>query len=94
MAFVYPAHELTALLAELRKVGLEPKRVCFVHATRDDPARVALVLAMPAKKGGLVVAPPFVERDAGRPSEGLLALLHPRDDLPASGVRSRAGDRE
>ena len=94
VAFVYPAHELTALFAELRNAGLEPKSLCFVHATRDDPARVALVLALPAKKGGLVVAPPFIERDGGRPSEGLLALLHPRDDLPAAGVRSRAADRE
>jgi len=90
-AFVYPAHELATLFAELRSAGLEPKRLCFVHASHEDPARVALVLAVPGKPGGLVVLPPFVEREGGSPSPALSALLAARDE-PAP-VRSRAADR-
>jgi tRNA1Val (adenine37-N6)-methyltransferase len=85
-AFVYPAPELATLLAELRAAGLEPKRMCLVHASATDAARVALVLAMPAKRGGLVVDPPFIERDATGPSAALTTLLSAR-------VRSPAADR-
>jgi tRNA1Val (adenine37-N6)-methyltransferase len=74
-AFVYPAQELATLLSELRHAGLEPKRLCLVHATQGEPARVALVLSAPAKKGGLVVAPPFIERDADGASAELRAVL-------------------
>jgi tRNA1(Val) A37 N6-methylase TrmN6 len=75
---VYPAVELATLLETLRAARLEPKRLCFVHATVDSPARVALVEALPAKRGGLVTSPPFVERENGAPSAPLRALLAPR----------------
>jgi tRNA1Val (adenine37-N6)-methyltransferase len=81
-AFVYPAQELSTLLAELRSAGLEAKRLCFVHANRAELARVALVLAMPGKRGGLVVAPPFIERDGNGPSAELSAILAPRAGEP------------
>jgi tRNA1(Val) A37 N6-methylase TrmN6 len=48
-----------------------------VHATRDRPARVALVESAHAKKGGLVVEPPLVERTGVGPSEALSAILAP-----------------
>jgi tRNA1Val (adenine37-N6)-methyltransferase len=70
-----PAQALATLFTELRNAGLEPKRLRFVHATRDESARVALVMALPAKKGGLFVTPPIVERDAGRLSAELEAIL-------------------
>ncbi len=60
--FVYPAPELTTLLETLRKAGLEPKRMRAVHASAVRPARVVLVEAQPAKKGGLVIESPIVER--------------------------------
>jgi tRNA1Val (adenine37-N6)-methyltransferase len=75
VCFVYPAHDLTALMAALRAQGLEPKRLRFVHATTHAPARVALVEAQPAKAGGLVVLPPLVERDARGYSPEMHALL-------------------
>ncbi len=59
--FVYPAPSLTTLLAALRASGLEPKRMRLVHAKPRLPARIALVEAQAAKKGGLVVEPPLVE---------------------------------
>jgi tRNA1Val (adenine37-N6)-methyltransferase len=73
--FVYPAPELGTLLATLRSSALEPKRMRFVHASADQPARVILVEALPAKPGGLVVLPPLVERDARGPSEPLRLLV-------------------
>jgi tRNA1Val (adenine37-N6)-methyltransferase len=60
--FVYPANELATLLETLRGAGLEPKRLRAVHASASRPARVVLVEAQPAKRGGLVVEPALVER--------------------------------
>jgi tRNA1Val (adenine37-N6)-methyltransferase len=74
-AFVYPAGELATLFEELRAAGLEPKRMRLVHATRDQPARIALVEAVPGKRGGLVVSPPVFERDGQGPSAELTAML-------------------
>lgn len=59
--FVYPARELTQLVDIARETGLEAKRLRFVHATRDVPARVVLVELKPGKPGGLEVEPPLVE---------------------------------
>ncbi len=61
VAWVYPAREILLLTESLRKVGLEPKRIRFVHGRAKKPARVALVEAQPGKRGGLVVEPPLVE---------------------------------
>ena len=60
--FVYPAIEATTLFLELRKRGLEPKRVRFVHAKPNQPARIVLVDSCAAKAGGLVIEPPLVEK--------------------------------
>jgi tRNA1Val (adenine37-N6)-methyltransferase len=64
-AFVYPAPALAALLSTAAELGLVAKRLRFVHARRDAPARVALVELRLAKPGGLVVEPPLVEWSAG-----------------------------
>jgi tRNA1(Val) A37 N6-methylase TrmN6 len=58
VAMVYPVADLVAALEQLRAAGLEPKELQFVHAKLGVPARVALVLAKPAKPGGLAVLPP------------------------------------
>ena len=60
-AFVYPANNLTTLLATLRDAGLEPKRLQFVHANANANARIALVEAKPAKAGGLASLPPLFD---------------------------------
>jgi len=77
VAFVYPASDLVTLVAEIRESGLEPKRACFVHAKRGSAARVVLLLASPAKRGGLVVDAPVIERDERGPTETLTGLLAP-----------------
>ena len=75
VCFVYPARELATLCAELRGVGLEPKRVRAVHASPDSPARVVLVETQAAKAGGLLVMPPLVERIAGVETREISELL-------------------
>jgi len=59
--FCYPAGELGTLLSRAETAKLVPKRLRFVHARSDNPARLALVELRLAKPGGLVVLPPLVE---------------------------------
>lgn len=60
--FVYPARSATNLMDSLRKAGLEPKRLCFVHPRPAEPARLVLVEAKPGRAGGLVVEPPLTDQ--------------------------------
>jgi tRNA1Val (adenine37-N6)-methyltransferase len=62
--FVYPAHELGALLSGLAAEGLHAKRMRFVHGTPGVPARIVLVEARAGRPGGLCVMPPLIERAA------------------------------
>jgi tRNA1Val (adenine37-N6)-methyltransferase len=73
--FVYPAHELTLLIATLAAEGLHAKRMRFVHGTPEAPARVVLVEAQAARAGGLSVIPPLVERVARGYTPEMAALL-------------------
>jgi tRNA1Val (adenine37-N6)-methyltransferase len=75
IAFVYPVTELSGFLALLRGSGLEPKRIRFVHPRAAEPARIALVESAAGRAGGLVVEPPFFEREGRGPSASLDALL-------------------
>lgn len=50
-----PATHAVSSWLSLRRAGLEPKRTVFVHPTADAPAVIAVVLAHPAKRGGLTV---------------------------------------
>lgn len=58
VALCYPAADLAMVFETLRSAGLEPKEVQLVHAQATAHARLALVLAKPAKPGGLVILPP------------------------------------
>jgi tRNA1Val (adenine37-N6)-methyltransferase len=75
VCFVYPAQELALLLSTLAAEGLHAKRVRFVHATPESPARVALVEAVAGRPGGLIVAPPLVERGPRGYTPEMEALL-------------------
>ncbi len=75
VCFVYPSHAVTELLASLRAVGLEPKRLRSVHASAESPARIVLVEGRPAKPGGLAIEPPWFERDGAGYGRELGALL-------------------
>jgi tRNA1(Val) A37 N6-methylase TrmN6 len=65
-------------MTRAREVGLEPKRLRFVHGKTDRPARVALVELALAKSGGLVVETPLIETGSdGRPTEEMARLVSP-----------------
>lgn len=66
VCFVYPSIELTTLVTTFRGQGLEPKRLRFVHAGPEEPARVALVEAVAGKPGGLLIEPPLMETDRAK----------------------------
>lgn len=71
VCFVYTAAETVRLLTTLRALGLEPKRLAYVHPKMGAQARVVLVEATAGKAGGLRVEPPIFDAlDANR-SQGL-----------------------
>jgi tRNA1Val (adenine37-N6)-methyltransferase len=83
VCLVYPAQELATLLRCLADAGLHAKRLRFVHAAANAPARVALVEAQAGRPGGLNVQPPLVERAEGAYTPELRALLaQPREAAP------------
>lgn len=57
---VLPAARLLDHATLVRDVGLEPKRIRFVHAAAGGPARLVLCESVAGKPGGLVVEPPVV----------------------------------
>ncbi len=59
--FSYPAPQLPELLQQAEQVGLVAKRLRFVHARVDQPARLALIELRVARAGGLCVEPPLIE---------------------------------
>lgn len=74
--FAYPARSLAQLLELAAACKLEPKRLRFVHADHDSPARLALVELRHARPGGLVVEPPLYEwSDKGKRSPELSLIL-------------------
>ena len=73
---IYPAHALLEAALLARAVGLEPKRLRFVHGKVDRPARVALIELAFAKPGGLVVDTPLIETGSdGRPTPEIAHLM-------------------
>jgi tRNA1Val (adenine37-N6)-methyltransferase len=92
--FVYAAQEATSLLASLRAVGLEPKRLRAVHPRPEAPARVILVDAAPGRPGGLSVEAPLYEHGFEadtREARALTAGTAP--STPALTARERAVGR-
>jgi tRNA1Val (adenine37-N6)-methyltransferase len=76
LCVVYPARAVEALFEELAGVGLEPKRLRFVHPLPDAAARVVLVEAKPARPGGLRIEPPLIAMEApGRWSDEARAIV-------------------
>lgn len=72
--FSYPAPQLPELLRRAADVALVPKRMRFVHARSDQPARLVLVELRAARPGGLVIEPPLVEWWGLRRSPELVRL--------------------
>jgi tRNA1(Val) A37 N6-methylase TrmN6 len=93
--FAYPAPALAELVRHAQESGLIPKRLRFVHARKDEPARIALVEFRRARPGGLVVEPPLFEWQAPKiRSEEVNALLgrSPRARRSPR-IKAKAADR-
>ena len=58
-AFVYPATRVVTLLHELKKQGLEPKRVQTVYSYPGGPATLVLVESRKGGGEGLTIMEPF-----------------------------------
>jgi len=74
-AFCYPAAALGELFACADAARLVPKRLRFVHARAELPARLALVELCIAKPGGLRVEAPLVEWQSARVRTAELARI-------------------
>lgn len=57
---VYACERLTDLLAEMRRVGVEPKRLRLVHGRVSDDARLCIVEGVQRGRPGLKIDPPLV----------------------------------
>ena len=62
VSLVYPAERLTDLLARMRGIGLEPKRLQFVHPRVDAGAKLVLVEAAREGRPGVTVLPPILDQ--------------------------------
>ncbi len=59
-AVVYRPDRLCDLIYEMRKSGLEPKRMTFVHADTDSEPSMALIEAKAGAKCGLLITKPLI----------------------------------
>ena len=74
--WIYPASRLAGLLSELRRAGLEPKRMRPVYPKPGEQATWVLVEAIRGSKEGLVVQAPLVVEDGeGAYSEEVQAVF-------------------
>jgi tRNA1Val (adenine37-N6)-methyltransferase len=78
VALIYHASSLADLMANLREVRLEPKRLRLVHSFPGCEAEFALLSARKEARLGLQVLPPLVlfSERGGSPSSELAAIYH------------------
>ena len=60
LALIYSAERAVELLAALRRAGVEPKRLRWVHSCAEDAALLVLVEAVKGGRSGVEVAPPLM----------------------------------
>lgn len=66
VAIIYGATRMIDLLAELRRAGIEPKRLRMVHSFVDTAANLVLVEGVKDGRGGVeVLAPLIIYRSGG-----------------------------
>jgi tRNA1Val (adenine37-N6)-methyltransferase len=57
---VYACERLADLLFEMRRKGIEPKRLCMVHGKAEDEARICIVEGIQQGRAGMKIDPPLV----------------------------------
>ena len=82
---IYPNSRLIDLVLLLRRRGLEPKRLRFVHDRADGPSKVCLVEAAKNAKAEAMIGPPITLHDAaGEPTAEYLRIFGPTDPVPGA----------
>ncbi len=77
LAMVYPAARGASLFYELRREGLEPKRLQVVYSYPGDQGRLLLVEAVKGGGEELIILPPFfVFRERGGPYTDEMAACY------------------
>lgn len=77
LCLMLPAQRLAEALETLRLRGMEPKRLRFVHARADRPARLVFIEALLFARPSLRVEPPLVTQNPdGTDSAEILRIYH------------------
>ena len=75
---VYAAERLTDICCEMRRAGLEPKRLQAIHSRPGEGAKLMVVESLKGGRPGLAIAPPlFIYAATGGYSDELAAMLRP-----------------
>lgn len=80
---IYLAERLTDLLVEMRRQGLEPKRLRMVHSRADSRAKLVLVEGRKGGRPGLLVSSPLVVYEGEGFGAEMQALMG--GDVPGAG---------
>lgn len=60
ICFIYLPERLVEVFFNLRNIGLEPKRMRFVHSKFNEPARMVLIEAAKERRPGITIEKPFI----------------------------------
>ncbi len=75
---IYHPNRLSEIIEHLKKKGLEPKRLRFVHSNLSSEAKTILLEAVKGGKGGIKVEKPlFIYDKHGRYSEEMREIYNP-----------------
>jgi len=94
VAMVHRPSRLAEIIAELRAVRLEPKRLRFVHPKRDHEANIVLIEALKDGKPELRLLPPLIVHEAdGTYTQELLDVFYGRrGELGGDGGRAEEAE--
>jgi tRNA1Val (adenine37-N6)-methyltransferase len=90
LALIYAAERAVELLVSLRRAGLEPKRLRWVHSFAVDGALLVLVEAVKGGRSGIEVEPPLVIYRKGKEYSAEVAKIVAGIAKP--GARTRLSD--
>ncbi|MBM4136381.1 MAG: tRNA1(Val) (adenine(37)-N6)-methyltransferase [Nitrospira sp.] len=75
---IYHPHRLSEIMEKLRKRGLEPKRLRFVHSNISSEAKMVLIEAVKGGRVGLKVERPlYIYREDGSYTEEMMKIYKP-----------------
>ena len=78
-SLMLPTARLAGAFDTLRGRRLEPKRLRFVHAKADRPARLALIEAMLNVNPGLIIEPPLIIKNPDGTDTAEIARIYHQD---------------